>query len=128
MTATAPTPDPDAVERDALALDVVLDEAERRARQESGTCTGEHCAGCEAGRRVGRARAEVKRLRSPHLAPGQSEAEVRADEREKAITPDARAHWEWAERNRQRHGDRGCICAICGLMANLTAAEEASDE
>lgn len=45
--------------------------------------------------------------------------QVRAEERERIVTAEARDHWEWTEGRRAKFGDEGCVCTVCGLMARI---------
>lgn len=38
------------------------------------------------------------------------------------LTDEAREHWRYSERNRRKHGDAGCVCPLCGLLAANRAA------
>ena len=38
------------------------------------------------------------------------------------LAPAAAEHWSWSERQRARHGDKGCICTTCELFHALSAA------
>lgn len=48
-------------------------------------------------------------------------AEQRREILQSVVTPKARAHWEEREQDRRAHGDAGCQCALCGVMANIEA-------
>ena len=62
-----------------------------------------------------------------NAAPSVALDRVKAEARESVVTPEAREHWEWAQKRRQAHGDRGCVCALCGVMERVYEKGECND-
>ena len=98
-------------ERDALAA--VVEQAKRDVRS-----TTDPAANI---RRLWKARDTLS------TAPSVALDRVKAEARESVVTPEAREHWEWAQKGRQAHGDRGCVCALCGVMERVYEKGECND-
>ena len=67
-------------------------------------------------------RAEFYRWLAAH------DEQVRAEVAERIVTPEARKHWDWAERRRDRFGDIGCVCALCGVMSRIAREKGSYDD
>ena len=60
-------------------------------------------------------------------APSVALDHVKAEARESVVTPEAREHWEWAQKSRQANGYQGCVCALCGVMERVHEKGECND-